>query len=679
MLDIPAYSSVRFPQISKAIAQAETKYRADIDGLRAFAVLAVVAFHAFPNFIRAGFIGVDVFFVISGYLISTIILQHLVEGNFSFTDFYYRRIKRIFPSLLLVLLFTGLFGWYVLMSDEYSQLGQQISGGAGFVSNILQWKNSGYFDSSSSTKPLLHLWSLGIEEQFYMIWPLLLYGAYRKKYNLFIVITAITLVSFVLNVALVTSDPVGTYYLPFTRFWELGIGAILAYLQVNKIIAYEVQSSPLSNLISFLGFALLGISLININSGSAFPGWWALIPTLGTMCVIVGGRRSWVNKEILSNPVVVWFGLISYPLYLWHWTLLSYLNIIVGPRPPHELRLLMILLSVLLAWLSYEFVEKKLRFNRSAWVIPSLIAGCLATIFMGAIISHDVVKSRLNSPALDKLLMAVNDWGYPPKDFSRFRYDSNDYYIMRTGAKKVLFIGDSNMEQYGVRIEKVLSEQPLKTRTAIFATTGSCPPILNVFVNDQPACQPRLKSAYKLALSPDIDSVVIGGCWYCYFVVAVNSDGDKDYSYEANGVRSHFRNGKGAELALLEFEKNLREVASKKKVYLVLNAPAGPTLDPRYSSQGARLSSSLDFKLPDSLALNQYTIEYGPTRDALVAIALRAGATVIDPLDFLCKGNICPSVTADGKPIYKDSTHIRADYSRNHVAYLDATVLANVE
>ena len=159
------------------------KYRRDIDGLRAVAVLAVVAFHAFPNWVKGGFIGVDVFFVISGYLISTIIFESLDKGTFSFSEFYARRIKRIFPALIIVLVACFTFGWFALFPHEYKQLGEHIAAGAGFLSNIVLWKDAGYFDNAADTKPLLHLWSLGIEEQFYIVWPFLLWISWKRKFN----------------------------------------------------------------------------------------------------------------------------------------------------------------------------------------------------------------------------------------------------------------------------------------------------------------------------------------------------------------------------------------------------------------------------------------------------------------------------------------------------------------
>ena len=222
------------------------KYRPDIDGLRAVAVLSVVAFHAFPAWMKGGFIGVDVFFVISGFLISTIIFGSLERGTFSFADFYARRIKRIFPALILVLSLSLIFGWFSLLPDELNQLGKHVVAGAGFVSNFVLWSESGYFDNSADTKPLLHLWSLGIEEQFYIVWPFLLWGAWKRQLNFFVVIISLLIGSFILNIWLIHTNPVATFYSPLARFWELLCGSLLALylLRRSKSISQDSYYYP---------------------------------------------------------------------------------------------------------------------------------------------------------------------------------------------------------------------------------------------------------------------------------------------------------------------------------------------------------------------------------------------------------------------------------------------------
>src|ERR1700691_5932961 len=222
------------------------QYRADIDGLRGIAVLSVLGFHAFPTWVRGGFTGVDVFFVISGFLISTIIFGSLARDGFSFVEFYSRRIRRIFPALLLILIAGYAFGWLVLLPEDYKQLGKQIAGGAGFVSNFVLWNESGYFDSAAETKPLLHLWSLGIEEQFYIIWPSLLWLGWKYRLNLLTVTLIVAAASFALNIAEAGSDSVAAFYSPQTRFWELMVGSALAYgtLYPQRVVAMLGKNAP---------------------------------------------------------------------------------------------------------------------------------------------------------------------------------------------------------------------------------------------------------------------------------------------------------------------------------------------------------------------------------------------------------------------------------------------------
>jgi peptidoglycan/LPS O-acetylase OafA/YrhL len=350
------------------------KYRPDIDGLRALAVLAVVVFHAFPDRLRGGFIGVDIFFVISGYLISTIVIENLERGHFSFSEFYNRRIKRIFPALILVLISSIFIGWFTLLADEYQQLGKHIAGGASFISNFQFWKEAGYFDSSADTKPLLHLWSLGIEEQFYIVWPLLLWLAWKVQFDLLKVIVTTLVISFLLNAYKISSDPVATFYAPQTRFWELLVGSVLAYrtlraetifpvsiIRFDKWLARVIYKNPsltggaaARDIQSALGalFILLGMAFI--SKERQFPGWWAILPTLGAAMIISAGADAWFNRTVLSNKVLVWFGLISFPLYLWHWPLLSFGHIIQGNSLTGEKRLILICAAIVLAWLTVK-------------------------------------------------------------------------------------------------------------------------------------------------------------------------------------------------------------------------------------------------------------------------------------------------------------------------------------
>jgi peptidoglycan/LPS O-acetylase OafA/YrhL len=213
--------------------RANVAYRADVDGLRAISILAVIGFHAFPTLVPGGFVGVDVFFVISGYLISNLIFTELKAGTFSFADFYTRRAKRILPALLVVLIVVWGVGWHCLIADDFARLGEEIAAGASYLSNIFFWNQLGYFDKMPAQKPLLHLWSLGVEEQFYLLFPFAVFAAWKRRFNLMLGISVIGILSFAANVALVYIDRrPAAFFLPHARFWELMVGSGLAYAAV---------------------------------------------------------------------------------------------------------------------------------------------------------------------------------------------------------------------------------------------------------------------------------------------------------------------------------------------------------------------------------------------------------------------------------------------------------------
>lgn len=414
------------------------KYRSDIDGLRAVAVLLVVSFHAFPEWMKGGFIGVDIFFVISGFLISTIIFENLERNSFSFFEFYSRRIRRIFPALLLVLISSFTFGWFSLFADEYLQLGKHIAASSVFISNFVLLNESGYFDNASETKPLLHLWTLGIEEQFYIIWPLFLWGAWKSKFNLLTITIAFAVTSFILNVKGMRVDATATFYSPQTRFWELLTGSILAYLTLyqNKIFAnykqkldmwlgVSIYASPpesdgntLRNIQSLLGTVLIGTGILIITKERSFPGALALLPTFGTALIISAGSQAWINRIILSNKLLVWFGLISFPLYLWHWPLLSFVRIVQSEIPPPEIRIIAVFLSTFLAFLTYRFVEKPIRFGKYGNVKTTMLIALMSVVgYMGySGYERNGLSFRENIKSFEKIDSAFMQWKYLTND-----------------------------------------------------------------------------------------------------------------------------------------------------------------------------------------------------------------------------------------------------------------------
>lgn len=385
-------------------------YRADIDGLRAVAVILVVAFHAFPHMAPGGFIGVDIFFVISGYLISSIILKNVSDGSFSFRDFYSRRIKRIFPALILVLAFVFSAGWFLLLPSEYKQLGKHLVAGAGFASNFVLWNESGYFDATAEGKPLLHLWSLGIEEQFYILWPLVMYLANRAKSNLVVpLILGVLALSFLLNIYYVRDHPEAVFYAPLTRFWELMLGCLLAWRSNQDSV--RPKSIAWNNLQAAAGAVLLLASLALIDKQSFFPGWLALLPTASACLLISAGGDAWINRRLLSAKAVVWIGLISYPLYLWHWPILTFLRVVETNEPSPFQYLAAISISIVLAWITYALVEKPMRFGK--WNTRKVLGLCLSMCTVASVglsaYANDGFSSRYSSE-----IRGLADFKYDP-------------------------------------------------------------------------------------------------------------------------------------------------------------------------------------------------------------------------------------------------------------------------
>lgn len=349
----------------------QINYRPDIDGLRAIAVLSVVIFHAFPEHLKGGFIGVDIFFVISGYLITSILHNNLKSNSFSFFDFYSRRVNRLFPALAITLALSAIFGWLVLLPDELNQLGKHIFSAATFTSNIILWLEAGYFDTAAETKPLLHLWSLAVEEQFYLLWPIALWFAWARKLNLVKIAVTIAAASLLFSLWLGQIDPTAAFFLSPSRFWELLIGAFIAITKTQTTNLSLETLNPknrqhkikciLNNAPSLLGISIILFGIFYIDKTFYFPGLWALVPTIGAALVIGGDANSWINRTLLASKPLVWIGLISYPLYLFHWPILSFGRIIYFETPPNRYKILTIIISFVLAWLTTRFIEPSFR------------------------------------------------------------------------------------------------------------------------------------------------------------------------------------------------------------------------------------------------------------------------------------------------------------------------------
>ena len=474
------------------------KYRADVDGLRAVAVIAVVLYHAFPNLVPGGFVGVDTFFVISGYLITGIIISGLDSpAGFSFADFYARRVRRIFPALILVLSATLAVGVAIFLPSELTSLAKNAIASAFFSANFMLLSEAGYFDLAAHLKPLLHLWSLGIEEQFYLAWPLALWLTPRKWRGTMIavVITA----SFALNVTLVRSHPQATFYLPLTRAWELMAGALL--------VGVTIKGNRLREIVGALG-VVCGITFFTYSDRTTFPGWAALVPVLGAGLTILG-QGSVFSRIVLSHPLVAAIGRISYPLYLWHWPLLVFpRTYLFRPLTTGE-SVLAIVAATALAWLTYQFVERPIRSGRMGGARTAL-AGMAAVAAAAAV-------ALWVPPQLPKDIAALVDLhpGAPEWQIGRCMLNEGDKDFapdcVEQGRPLVALLGDSTA---GALMPGLRSLQSRMHFGIAQFTVSSCQPLLAATAFGMTdACLSRNREIVDLLARAHPDVVVLHALW----------------------------------------------------------------------------------------------------------------------------------------------------------------------
>ncbi|OFW82681.1 MAG: hypothetical protein A2018_08225 [Alphaproteobacteria bacterium GWF2_58_20] len=648
-------------------------YRPDIDGLRAIAILAVILFHNFPSLLPGGFVGVDIFFVISGFLISGILLREIASSTFSIRAFYARRIKRLFPALILVLITTLAVGWAILLEDEFQKLGWHTSAAASFISNIALWSESGYFDVEGNLKPLRHLWSLGIEEQFYFIWPLLIAIIFRLRIHFIAMAATLMVVSFFFNILFVATYPSGVFFLPGTRFWELIMGGILAsvILSHTRMAADAAQQKPvripakLGEIAAPLGLALIAIAILKTPE-AGFPGWWALLPTLGATLLIGTGQKTWVARHILSNKAMVWIGLISYPLYLWHWPLNAFAHILYPEIPPVTVRIILTATATLLAWATYRWVETPLRLaaqkpQNSRRIITILSLIMLAFFGIGLTIHKGGVRERLHSLRA-QLITARRDWKYP-----------GDEKAFTPGSLPgtTLFFGDSYIQQLYPRIA-YLDAQHIPHKTVIFHTSSGCAPIPGFSRKSNPQCGEHADQGFRLAAGPDIENIVIGGSW-----LGVITRGDYYELDDRDAKIINFADPAILDRTFMRLEKSLASLKSLgKNISIILHPPGGGRADPGTMDAAIRLrfSSKPEVK---SVTMEEHLKRTAAINDQIRNIAKNLDISVIDPANWICSDDTCFFTEPDGTPLFKDATHFRASFIRDNATELDPLVVSS--
>jgi peptidoglycan/LPS O-acetylase OafA/YrhL len=646
-------------------------YRPEIDGLRAIAIIAVVFFHTKLAFFGGGFVGVDVFFVISGFLIGRLVYRDIREARFSFVQFYLRRAKRILPALITVLLACNVIAFALLSPAELTKYSQECFAAALSASNIFFARMPSYFDSSSIYRPLLMTWSLGVEEQFYLLFPLGLFLIHRfARRSVFTWILAITILSFVSSALIVNQYPMFAFYLLPTRAWELGLGVLIAVYQVQRKTALQLRPA-MANILGVLGIALIAVSILVYTENTRFPGLPAILPTVGTAFLILA-ENSLVNRRLLASRPLVFVGLVSYSWYLWHWPLLSFARIVGGGLLSPAEAVLIALLSFAVAVLSYRFIEQPLRKSAApAMRLLPRYAMALVLVSAAALIGFKARGWPGREPQLSKLESSVREL---TRNVCLSKLDSSEPHMGApcvtddVGAKFAIW-GDS----HAAAIAPTLRE--LATRHGYgfeFLTKAACRPLSGVTVQRtaRPTYAKTCETFNRIVLehlvnNSQIKVVLLAGMWSG----PLNSDAGRecysDSAHPCDKVSSE-DSDRNLHVGLLSAITALR--ASGKRVIVATDVPRfepDPMAVLRNSmikerGQLAALLSaradSLDPVAEDDVITPADTIAQREVRQA----AAEGGAEIVDLSRNLCAGSRC-RFWDKGVLLYSDPSHLTAE------------------
>ena len=610
-------------------------YRADIDGMRALAILGVLGFHAFPEIFPGGFVGVDLFFVISGFLISQVLLSSMSSAGWSLCNFYARRIKRLFPSMIVVLFSIYIVGWFGLFPDEYKQLGKHVLGGVSFVSNLMLWSESGYFDNSVDTKPLLHLWSLGIEEQFYLTYPVILWLLWKSGLHPLLTAILLTAISFGTNIFQYRSDPIGTFYSPVTRMWEILLGSCIAsgqFLLTQRSIQISPSSSSalkrwIASTSSTLGLALVVGAFFLFSGDLPFPGWLAIIPTFGAALLVLSGPDAFINQIILGRRWLIGIGLISFPLYLWHWPLLSLARIFESTTPAPQIRIAALFISFVLAFLTYRFVEAPIRRSRRTRLVVSslVLASCaLGVVGYKTFHSHGFpdrlpqLKSDIDNLRLDYRESCTALTGEPYSDDW-----CNKGTVER--APTILLLGDSFANAYSSMLQHYASFSPISFKQY---ARGQCPML---FDYGPSACRKIMQSLLEKTELTQVTTVILALDWTAYIhgkqLFAVSDASPESADTFARSL-----------IKTIDFWQK-----QGKRVVLFYSPPQG--MDPRACvSRPIRITGASRCDISRERAIEH---EAGYRKTLANILKDTQGITFFDPFPILCDAQICRTKSDD--------------------------------
>lgn len=593
------------------------KYRADIDGLRALAILPVLLFHVGLGAFSGGYVGVDIFFVISGYLIARALNDDLAAGRFSILTFYDRRIRRIFPALIFVMVLTWVGAFILLLPSDFTDFSKSLAAASGFVSNLYFWKHSGYFENSALLRPLLHTWSLSVEEQFYIFMPFAMAIIFRHLRKAWVwTLVPVMLASFLLSIYALKVGPTANFFLLPTRAWELLLGALLAVSPPPAITRRWVRE-----LLAILAVALIAYAVFYYTEATPFPGPNALAPCLGAALIIyLGSHEKTLVGRILSLKLIVGIGLISYSLYLVHWPIAVFMRHYTLRAPAPLEIIAMLALSFALAAFSWKYVEQP--FRRPKQQAPRrqvLTAGIISIALVGMLGAAGIYGNgfperfpNYTEPKNEKSALWRNGKCFFEEDDDTTVWKAKDCTLTRSRGETVLLWGDSYAAHYIPGIEANAGRIPYRVLAYTYA---GCPPVLSYYSYARPGCQPFNQRAMDIIRQEHVTKVILSARWVDLQLRGLDTIRSTLDALAAQGIEAYVIGQSPM------FATDVRTIAFRK------------------GDRGDRWQTSI------SPSLNAQLRRYSE------------GAEFIDPMAQLCDGMQCP-YREHGAFLYNDSGHL---------------------
>ncbi|MFQ3190389.1 MAG: peptidoglycan/LPS O-acetylase OafA/YrhL [Paraglaciecola sp.] len=618
-------------------------FRDDINGLRAWAVISVILFHfGVPGF-SGGFVGVDIFFVISGFLMTGIIYKGLNKESFTLLDFYLARAKRIIPALVTLCLTLIALGWAFLPAIEFEQLGKHSAGAVTFLSNMVFWKESGYFDSESHDKWLLHTWSLSVEWQFYILLPLIIIVLWKvrpQKNTLIVIFTLGIIVSLVLSIIITELKPRAAFYLLPTRAWEMLAGGLVFLLQ-----NYVTRNKSQLKLLELIGFFLIIFSIFYFDDQTSWPGWKALLPVLGTCLVIISNQR---ESPLSTTKLHSVFGKWSYSLYLWHWPLVVFLNYISEQSNPYLISI-GLLITIISGFLSYKFIESPasdfLNSKKQHFALLMSILTITVPLILGVYItSQSGVHGRIPSK-IDAIFDMQKDIN-PRKNEC---FGTNIFHPAECtyGGPDlaVIVLGDSHAAGIVKAVERSL---PSKDKHVLDWTISGCPTVIGLNREGYPACYTFNK--YALKKQKNID--------YNIPILIFNRNALPFFGPNENKRQSRYYFNKNTSTSyekqlVSSYIDTLCSYAKSRPVFVMRPTPEFKINVPKKIGRSILLGGGSKFGITKQEYFNRQQV----TWDAQDTAHEKCGIYILDPLPYICKGNNCQG-SKKGIPIYYDDDHL---------------------